>query len=314
MLSRTAERMYWFGRYVERAENTARLISVNTNLILDMPGINYIWHSLVDISGYREVFHRRFTVEDERNVIRFLLNDEECSLTHSVRMARENARTSREIMPNEAWHKINELHIYLNNNTDAGLKRVGRHKFLQDIINQCQETTGYLAGCMSNDVAYSFIKLGRNLERADMTTRILDVGCVNLLDPDHAEIVEHEDILWMNVLHSLTAYQMYRQHVKDRVNGEDVVSFLLTNKNFPRAVAHCLSEVTECFNRLPNADHPLRQIGHSHRSLLACNAEALLRDSELHAYIDEIQLDLADLHGQIATTWFGHNVEDVIQE
>ncbi len=251
MLSRVAERMYWFGRYAERAENMARLINVNTNLVLDLNGVDYVWQGLLEIAGCTDDFFRRFSKADERNVIKFLLDSETCSVRNSVRLARENARTSREIMPNEAWLKVNKLQLYLGNNLDAGVKRAGRQGFLQAVIDQCHELTGYLAGSMSNDVPYYFIKIGRNLERADMTTRIIDVGCLNLLASNHPEITEHEDILWMNVLKSLTGFQMYRQYVKDRVNGEDVVDFLISNPNFPRSTEHCLSELVACFERLP---------------------------------------------------------------
>ena len=198
MLSRVAERMYWLGRYIERVENTARLISVNTNLVLDLPRVKHIWASLISITGYEEKFFARFSVQDEKNVIRFLLEDDSCSIKSSVRMARENARTTREILPNEAWQKINTLYLYLEKNLGKGLKRDGRHQLLSDITEQCQALTGYLSGCMSTNDAYNFMKIGTNLERADMTTRILDVGCLNLLNPEHPEIREYENILWMN--------------------------------------------------------------------------------------------------------------------
>ena len=314
MLSRSAERMYWFGRYVERVENTARLINVNTNLMLDLPKVKYIWGSLISITGYEEQFANRFSTADERNVIKFLLEDESCSIRKSVTMARENARTSREIMPNEAWEKVNELYLYLLKNINRGVKRDGRHKFLIDVMNQCYELTGYLVGSMSSNIAYNFIKIGRNLERADMTTRILDVGCLNLLNPDHPEIAEYENILWMNVLKSLTAYQMYRQHVQDRapgrgVNGEDVVDFMVNDQKFPRAVLYCVGEVQRCFEALPNADHPLRSVTHAQRMINNNNVIALLNNENLHAFIDEVQLDLNDIHEQVATTWFGHDLE-----
>ena len=310
MLSRVAERMYWFGRYVERVENTARLISVNTNLMLDLPKVKYIWGSLIGITGYEAQFTSRFSVANERNVIKFLLEDESCSIRKSVAMARENARTSREIMPNEAWEKVNELHLYLRKNINHGIKRDGRHKFLIDIMNQCNELTGYLLGSMSNNIAYNFIKIGRNLERADMTTRILDVGCLNLLNPDHPEIVEYENILWMNVLKSLTAYQMYLQHLHDRtpgrgVNGEDVVDFMIKDQKFPRAVLYCLGQVQGCFDSLPNADYPLRSVTHAQRMINNNDVIALLKNEHLHAFIDEVQQDLNDIHEQVATTWFG---------
>jgi uncharacterized alpha-E superfamily protein len=312
MLSRVAERMYWFGRYVERVENTARLISVNTNLMLDLPKVKYIWGSLISITGYEQQFADRFSNQDERNVIKFLLEDPSCSIRKSVSMARENARTSREIMPNEAWEKINELHLYLQKNINLGVKRDGRHRFLSAVMAQCQELTGYLAGSMSNDLAFNFIKIGRYLERADMTTRILDVGCLNLIDPEHQEITEYENILWMNVLKSLTAYQMYRQHVKDRVNGEDVVDYMIKNDRFPRAVSHCLAEVNGCFKTLPNADQSLRSVTHAQRMINNNDVIKLLNEQKLHTFIDQVQLDLRDIHEQLAAAWFGY--ETVIQD
>lgn len=274
--------------------------------MLDLPKVKYIWGSLISITGYEQEFANRFSNQDERNVIKFLLNDPSCSIRNSVAMARENARTSREIMPNEAWEKINELHLYLQKNIDLGVKRDGRHSFLSNVMAQCQELTGYLVGSMSNDLAYNFIKIGRNLERADMTTRILDVGCLNLIDPDHPEIVEYRNILWMNVLKSLTAYQMYRQHVKDRVNGEDVVDFLIKNDRFPRAVSHCLAEVSHCFESIPNSDQPLRSVTHAQRMINSNDVIALLNDANLHVFIDEVQLDLSRIHEQLAATWFGY--------
>ena len=111
MLSRVAERMYWFGRLNERAENTARLVSVNANLLLDLPKmVKHIWADLINITGGSEFFYKKFTRPDERNVVKFILADETnpASLVCSVKAARENARTTREIIPAEAWEKINE--------------------------------------------------------------------------------------------------------------------------------------------------------------------------------------------------------------
>lgn len=306
MLSRVAEKMYWFGRYVERIENTARLINVNTNLVLDLPKVKFIWESLISITGYEDRFFSRFTVQNEKNVIKFLLDGESCSIMTSVRMARENARTTREIMPNEAWEKINKLYLYLEKNLHKGIRREGRHQLLKNITERCQELTGYLSGCMSLDEAYNFMKIGSDLERADMTTRILDVGCLNLLNPEHPEIREYETILWMNVLQSLTAYQMYRQHVDDRINGEDVADFLLRDEKFPRAVAHCLSDVNESFTWLPNHDEPLRSVTRAQRAISNSNVAELLASGDLHMFIDDIQADLAHIHNQLNSTWFDY--------
>ncbi|MBD3648209.1 MAG: alpha-E domain-containing protein, partial [Pseudomonadales bacterium] len=255
-----------------------------------------------------EAFAKRFTRVDERNVVKFLLQDEPASIRASVQRARENARTSREIMPTEAWQRINELHLYLKRNADKGIKREGRHRLLTDIIDLCNQLTGLLAGGMSEDTAYSFIKIGRNLERADMTTRIVDAGCLHLLNPEQADILEYDSILWMNVLQSLTAYQMYRQHVQDRVNGEDVVDFLIKNPRFPRAANHCIRQVLECCEQLPNNDNALRSIGHIQRVINNSDVISLLNEEKLHDFIDDVQMDLADIHEQVSGSWFGHEV------
>ena len=305
MLSRVAERMYWLGRYVERAENTARLISVNTNLMLDLTRVGFIWQSLISIAGVEEAFAKRFSNKDERNVVRFLLDDPSGSIRHSIAMARENVRTTREILPSETWENVNELFLFIGENIDSGVRRDGRHRFLAQIMRRCQTLTGYLAGAMSHNDAYNFIKIGRNLERADMTTRILDVGCLNLANEQRPEILEYEHILWMNVLRSLTALQMYRQNVKDRINGEDVADYLVNDLNLPRATAHCLREVRRCFEILPNAETPLRALTHAQRRIASEDVELLFRDGGLHQFIDELQAELGDIHASIAATWFG---------
>ncbi|MDZ7686542.1 MAG: alpha-E domain-containing protein [Gammaproteobacteria bacterium] len=158
---------------------------------------------------------------------------------------------------------------------------------------------------MSTDHAFNFAKVGRNLERADMTTRIVDVGCLNLMNPEQQELAEYENILWMNVLRSLTAYQMYRQHVQDIVNGEDVVDFLLMNAKFPRAVVHCLNEVESCSLTLPRSDEVTRAINHTQRLVSGAKVAELLENTRLHEFIDGVQLDLNAIHDRVSATWFG---------
>jgi len=312
MLSRVAERMYWFGRYSERVENTDRLVSVNANLLLDLPKmVKHIWGDLINITGVSDVFFRKFSRPDERNVVKFILADESnpASLVCSVRGARENARTTREIIPAEAWEEINELHLYVKKNVSKALVREGRHRFLNDVMTFCQQLTGLLYGNMSHGNAYDFIRIGMNLERADMTTRIVDVGCMNLMQEQEDIPDSFDDILWMNVLRSLSAYQMYRQNVRDRVNGEDVVDFLLKDPEFPRSVGHCLAELEACFNRLPHNDLPLRSILHLRRLINEVSASNLMESNRLHSFIDDVQVELADIHNQVAQTWFGHSAE-----
>ncbi|NNE37928.1 MAG: alpha-E domain-containing protein [Gammaproteobacteria bacterium] len=310
MLSRVAERMYWFGRYCERVENTARLISVYSNLLLDLPlNIKNIWGDLIVITGCDDLFFEKFKNSNERNVIKFLLTDKDNpgSLICNINAARENARTTREIIPTESWEKINELYLYVQKNSQNALKQNARFKIIGEIISYCHQMTGLLFGTMSHGQAYNFIRIGRNLERADMTSRILDVGCVNLLQEQENIPDEFDDILWMNVLRSLSGFQMYRQHVQDRVNGEDVVNFLLKNQDFPRSVSNCLMVLERCMANLPDHDHPLREVTHSQRVIKKMDPPQLI-ESGLHEFIDEMQINFAQIHAIVGQTWFGHEI------
>ena len=315
MLSRVAERMYWFGRYSERIENTARLLSVYSNVLLDLPvGIKKLWEDLINITGNKESFNKIYKRPTERNVVKYMLTDKTnpASLVCAVSNARENARTTREIIPTEAWEKINELYLYVQKNGDKALKQSSRHKILNNIITYCNQTTGLLSGFMSHGIPYNFIQIGMNLERADMTTRIVDVGCVNLLEEQDHIPDAYDDILWMNVLRSLSAFQMYRQHVQDRVNGTDVVNFLIKDPDFPRSVIHCLEEIEDCFKKLPEHDRMLREITHTQRVIGNMDTRVLIK-SGLHEFIDEIQIHFADLHSMLGETWFGHSTSQTQQ-
>lgn len=313
MLSRVAERIYWLGRYLERTENTARLLTVYSNLLLDLPrGTRVGWHTLVEITGSLQDFNDKFKETDERSVNRFLLSDQNnpSSIISSLSCARENARTTREIIPTEAWEQINNLYLFTRDNMGRATARGPRHQLLQDIIAHCQQIAGLLAGAMSHNSGYNFLRIARSLERADMTTRIVDVGSFTLVPSltRGAEFQEQNakpfaNMIWMSVLHSLSAYQMYRQHVLDRVNGEDVVTFLLQDSQFPRAVMHSLVKLQSCLHQLPNNEASLAQVSATLQYLHDANIPELLQ-SGLLEYIDELQVEIAAIHARITDTWF----------
>ncbi|MEY3666733.1 MAG: hypothetical protein RL572_273 [Pseudomonadota bacterium] len=311
MLSRVAERIYWLGRYLERAENTARLLNVYSTLLLDLPrGAKIGWHTLVDITGSHAEFADKYQATDERSVIRFLLSDTSnfSSILSSLSMARENARTTREIIPSEAWEQINNLYLFARENASKGVARGPRHHLLNQIIAHCQQIAGLFAGTMSHNSGYNFIRIARSLERADMTTRIVDVGSVTLL-PGLTEGVKSEQIepfenmIWMAVLNSLSAYQMYRQHVLDRVNGEDVVTFLLQDRQFPRSVVHSLAKLESGLQALPNNDAALVEVTRVQNMANHADIPLLLQQGLLE-YIDLLQIRIAEVHARITQTWF----------
>ncbi|SIT66168.1 Uncharacterized conserved protein, Alpha-E superfamily [Ectothiorhodosinus mongolicus] len=310
MLSRVAERLYWLARYLERAEGTARMVTAYNHLALDMPVADRLaWAGLVSITGSEDLFEARFSGYTEAKVIKFLLGDKDNpgSIMNSLSHARENVRTTRDLLPSEVWEAVNELHLFARSNLDSGWTKRGRYHYLSQIRSRCQQITGMLAGTMSHDHAYHFIRLGRNLERADMTSRLLDVAAVSLLQEDEdkdADGAGFEGLLWVNILKSLSASQMYRQHVRRGVNASDVLHFLFHDKAFPRAMAHALGEVESSLAQLPRNDVPLRMAIEIKRHALQSDIERLLEPKTLHAFIDEMQQEMAELHSLISETWF----------
>ena len=257
MLSRSAERIYWLARYVERTENIARLVNVHMNLLMDLPkGVEMGWRQLILINGAEHTFYEKYNVANERNITRFLLADDTYSgsLLSSLTAARENIRTSRDLLPDEAWEQVNEMYLFAKKSLDTLANRRHRVIFLNEILKGCQRFTGLLSGYMSHNDPYAFIRLGRNIERADMTTRILDLASLLLSESRSDEVRQYETILWMNVLKALNALLMYRQQKHSRINGDDVLNFLLQDSNLPRSVSCCISEISECIIKLPNND------------------------------------------------------------
>ncbi len=309
MLSRVAERIYWMGRYIERAENTARMIKVNSYLLLDLPHkARFGWGTLIEIMGSHEIFQSHYREANERSVIKFLISDERnpTSILSSLQMARENARTIRDIIPREAWEEVNELYLLGRGEVQAGVSQNRRQDYLDAIVGGAQQITGLLAGTMTHDAGYDFLRVGRNLERADMTTRIIDVRSENLLPDEEGGLSPFDNIQWMSVLKSLTAYQMYRRAVQGPVRRGDVLDFLFKSRVFPRAFYHTLGEVENCLSTLPRSETPLRSVAHLQR-LIQDSQPAKLDSPGLHKFIDDLQLELYKLHEVITETYFRVN-------
>ncbi|MEX1197570.1 MAG: alpha-E domain-containing protein [Pseudohongiellaceae bacterium] len=311
MLSRVAERLYWMSRYLERSENQARLLTVYSNLLFDLPrGARIGWHTLLEITGSVDDFQRSHQITDERAVIRFLLADARYpgSLLSTLVLARENARTTREIIPAEAWEQINNLYLVVRESAGRSVARGPRQDLLQQVIGCCQQLTGLFEGAMSHNSGYRFIELARSIERADMTTRIVHAGSANLLPdnvPEEGEsaVVEpYENLIWMSILRSSSAFQMYRQHVQDRVNAEDVVTFLLQDPLFPRSVLHCLNRLEDGLQPLPHNDRVLRDVAGALRRVgdTRVNVQS---GRELTEYIDALQQEIGVIHTAIEQTW-----------
>lgn len=306
MLSRVANKIYWMGRYIERAENTARLIKVNTHLLLDLPKrVTLGWEPIVDITSSRDYFYSLYEEADERSVVRFMVTDIRNSgaILSTLNMAREDTRTIRDIIPREAWEQINELYFIAKTNAQSVLTQRHRYDYLRTIILGAQTISGMLAGTMIHDEGYDFLRMGRNLERADMTTRIIDVRSASLLPEMSEELTPFENLQWMSVLKSLTAYQMYRRKMRLRISRPDVLKFLLLEESFPRAFNHALCQVNSCLNNLPRNEKPLKLLMDLQQELLHGKPQKLNQE-ELHDFIDKLQSGLIRIDDSIHDVFF----------
>src|SRR5687768_16375355 len=310
MLARVVENVYWLSRYLERAENTARIIGVNTNLLLDLPGgIAPGWLPLVDISGNRAEFNAQYKEKgprgEERDVVQFLIADKENpgSICSSLTAARENARTLREILPTEAWELLNEFFAEFNKDLSAGINKRTRFDFLKRVVVTLQTIAGMLDGTMNRNDAHTFSTLGRNLERADMTSRIVDVRSAQLLPAETPELRPFETVQWMSVLKSLSGYQMYRLKMRTRVKRTDVLQFLLRDDQFPRSCQYCLTQLENSLTPLPRSEG-VNEVLETAARFIDRAPLATLDQPGLHDLIDRIQLNINNVHNMIAGIYF----------
>ena len=308
MLSRVADNLYWFGRYLQRAENTARLVTVHANLLLDLPKkVEFGWAPLVTILGTDTEFESRYSEYSESNVVRFLMVDPENpgSIIGSLERAREILRTLRDGMPRDIWEKINDLHFYVQAQGEKSLPRARRQEFLNRVIDGMLLIYGVLSSNLSRDVGFQFLRIGTNLEQADMTTRIIDVRSSNLIKPKSSaeDLVPFQNIQWMSVLRSLTGYQMFRRHVRQRINGPNVLRFLLQNREFPRSVVFCLGMIATTLPKLPPSRRVERLVERLRALVLDANIDKLL-EGGLHDVMDEIQVGIAQLHEALSEVYF----------
>lgn len=317
MLSRVAENLYWMGRYLERAENTARFINSMTQVRLDLPrSASFGWDVLLKVAGLDHVYAERYPEQqliDEDTIIPFLIEepDNPSSILASIHNARENARTVREVLPMELWERINSLYLYIRDNADrARIGRGPRNELLQGVIGRRESIIGLLTGSMSEDVAYQFIKLGRNLERADMTTRIIDVNSAVRLPRDPALAAVTVERMWLSTLNALSALQMYRRHVGVHVRGNDVVNYLLKDPHFPRTVLHCMAEIEGCLSVLPEHKEAMKKVRQCWRRVEAMALDDL-KPTVLHEYLDQVQSDLGEIHNAVSRQYFHRHQQEV---
>lgn len=310
LLARTADRLYWGARYIERAEDTARVVRAYHELVVDYPSSELLpWAPLVALHGSADdVPVREDDPAGERAVLELVLGDldNESSIRSSVRAARENLRTTREVMPREAWQAVNELSQYVDATASAAVERQLRDRFLLRVVQISRRLDGILESTMSRGRSYRMLRLGRLIERADMTTRVVGVAAASLIAAEeHGEELVAEQVRWMSVLRSVSALQMYQRSDRGPIDGLNVVRFLLFHSRFPRSVLGCLDEIRAVVDTLPRPDAANRALD---------DAVAVLRSADPHHVdgekldrsMDRVQVAIAALHEAMQDAYVRH--------
>ncbi len=311
MLSRVANSIYWMSRYLERAENVARFIEVNLHLNLDLPEeINEQWAPLINITGDRELFAQLYDEPTRENVMNFLTFDRENqnSILSCVRNARENARSVREIISSEMWEQANRFYLMVRDADKNNSAVDNPNEFYTAIKMASHLFDGITNATMSYGEAWHFLQVGELLERADKSSRILDVKYFILLPDEEKTGTAIDNIQWAALLKSASALEMYRKHSK-LVHPSKVADFLLLNRNFPRSVLSCLDRAVHSLHAISGS--PLnafsnkaeQRLGRLLGDLNYTQIDEIIAEG-LHEFLDSLQTRLNQIDDAVYETFF----------
>ena len=312
VLSRVAERAYWLGRYLERGDATARLVAVNGNLLMDLPGrVALGWRPLIDITGAQDVFEELYgpnAEATERQVCRFMTTDTRHpgSLVSSLTGVRENARNIRQAMPRITFEYINELHQFARAELAAASSRLRRADALEGISRRIQRLEGFLSQNMLHDAHWDLLRLGNYIERADMTTRIIDMRTADLFASHHA-LAPFEDIQWRSILRASFAMQSYNAAVREPVSAERALHFLFKEQRLPRSYLRCLRGARRSLRALPRHAEALKLCDRAIKLIRTTDVRELGapgKSRALTTFIDRCQRQIAKLHDAVTRTYF----------
>ncbi len=323
MISRVADHCFWFGRYVERAEATARMLAASVSLALDaeLPSAQ-VWRPVLVVSGEEDEFGKRVADEDDDHpawgdgeiVQRFMVWDEDngVSLTRSVSGARWNARSIREVLSLEAWETVNELHLWMQ---DPALSMYAHHReaFYQHVRRSTQLTLGLLRSTMLHDEPLDFMWLGVLLERVNQTARMLDVHhhAFTNLPRRRASDEVIETALWLSLLRALSGSEAYLKRAAGRISSEGVARFLVSEEAFPRSIAYCVKSAYDRLCNIRPPEHHTLPGGGALERLRVLDAWVTAREKEslsgaaVHDLLTHVVDEVHEICGTLGTELLG---------
>ncbi len=313
MLSRVANSIYWINRYIERAENYARFVSVNLNLTLDAPGIlTEQWEPLLIATADDFGFFEHHTVADRDTVIDYMTFDKRNpnSIYSCLANARENARTIRESITKEMWEHINMFYLKISETQSTKNWEVEQlQQFFNEIKDGCQLFFGIIDSTVTRNEGFHFGRLGRFLERADKTSRFLDVRYFTLLPDDQAIGSPQELLIWTSVLKSGSAFNMYRQQYRV-ISPSHIVQFLVLDKNFPRSIFYCIRQAELSLYQISGRELTNGYSNSAEKEITRLRHEIEFTEvgdifrKALHPYLDEFQIKNNTAAKEIFNTYF----------
>jgi uncharacterized alpha-E superfamily protein len=300
-------------RYIERAENVARFISVNLNLLLDLPlEEGHQWQPLIAITGDRDQFDQQYDSCTQENTIKFLTFDRDYpnSIISCLQSARENARSVREIISSEMWEQLNRFYIEVKEAENSGFAQNDPHKFFMMVKMRGHMFTGLLYSTMSHSEAWHFARMGMMIERADKISRILDVKYFMLLPEAEYVGAPYDNIQWAAVLKSVSAHDMYRK-IFHRITPKQVADFLIFDTEFPRSIRHCIANALSSLHKITGTPQGAVQnraekiLGRLQADLDYADIDEVL-EFGMHEYLDSLQVRLNQVGEEISATFFRH--------
>lgn len=314
MLSRVADSIYWLNRYVERAENVARFVDVNLNLLLDSPsGFTHQWQPIVLTTGDLPLFKARYGEATSENVIRFLTFDSDYSnsILSCLRSARENARSVREVISSEMWQHVNSFYLMVveaaESKTLHDLSSV--LKFYEEVKMASHLFAGVMDATMTHSEGWHFGQIGRLLERADKTARILDVKYFILLPSVNYVGSTLDELQWIALLKSASAYEMYRKRGQHRISPNLIAEFLILDQEFPRSIRFSIIQAERSLHQITGTPVGTwrtsveRALGRLRTDLDYLTIDDII-DQGLHEFLDSLQSRMNDVGEKMFETFF----------
>jgi uncharacterized alpha-E superfamily protein len=320
MLSRVAHLAYWMARYLERAENSARIVDVNTQLVLDAQGHKVgetkAWEPIIFVLGDDKLFRELYGAASESAVIAYVLFEPRNpnSIVSSINTARENARCIREQLSTETWERLNRLYLDLRGMKMSDYHTLGAGELLNRIRTAIQQFYGVAASMLPRNETWQFYELGRFLERSDNTSRLIDVKYFTLL-PSVRDIGGTLDaVQWGAVLRSCSAFEAFRKSRRGQITADRVVDYLILDEHFPRSIRFAITQAEEAVRRISrDTDHhfsntPTRALGRLRADLDYTVIGDIIAQG-LHEWIDRLQVTISNIHDDVQSTFFFYDVE-----